>query len=275
MKKMWSSTLGIVTLLILGLIVLSNTALAAEESAEALAKKSQNPVSSLISVPFEANFKFNSGPKDKTDFVLNIKPVIPVRISEDWNLINRVITPVIYQGSRGPGLGGVTGLGDITYQAFFSPAKPGKVIWGLGPQVGIPTGTDRLTSDQWTIGPTAVVLSMPGHWVLGAVASNSWNIGEGYNDAPNVHFFSLQYFVNYNMQDGWYLTSAPTITANWKAGSDDKWTVPFGGGAGRVFKIGNQSINAKLAAYYNVEAPDDASDWTLQATAAFLFPKGR
>ena len=137
----------------------------------------------------------------------------------------------------------------------------------------MPTGMDRLTSNQWTLGPSAVGLMMPGHWVLGALVSNVWNIGGGYDNAPDVNFFSAQYFINYNLEGGWYLSTAPTITANWKADSDDTWTVPFGGGVGRVFHIGKQAVNMKLAGYYNVEKPENASDWTLQATITFLFPK--
>jgi hypothetical protein len=272
MKMLRQSTLFIAVLFMLGIIAQANTAWTEEQSSHDLAKQSQNPVSSLISVPFEFNFNFNAGPLDETDVITNIKPVIPISFNKNWNLINRIIVPAISQGER-PGAGRVFGIGDTTYQGFFSPAKVGKIIWGLGPQLGIPTGMDRVTSNQWTLGPTAVVLTMPGHWVIGALVSNFWNLGNGYDDAPNVNFFSGQYFINYNMKGGWYLTTAPVITANWNADSGQKWTVPFGGGLGRVFKVGNQHINARLAGYYNTEKPDDASDWTLQATVTFMFPK--
>ena len=185
----------------------------------ALAKASQNPVASLISVPFENNSTFNNGTEDVYVNILNIKPVIPMGITENFNLINRAIIPVIYQEdspSGIPGDGSLFGLGDITYQGFFSPKKPGKFIWGLGPQLDIPTGMDRLTSDQWSLGPAAVVLTMPGHWVIGALVSNVWNIGNGYDDAPDVNALTAQYFINYNMKGGWYLTSAPVMTANWR-----------------------------------------------------------
>jgi len=273
MKESRTSAFFIAMVFMLGIMAWTNTARAEEQGTSDLAKQSQNPISTLISVPFEGNLNFNAGPEDETDFILNVKPVYPVQISENWNLINRLIMPLISQGERGPGLNREFGLGDVTYQAFFSPAKPGKIIWGAGPQLGIPTGMDRATSDQWTLGPALVVLAMPGQWVFGGLVSNFWNMGNGYDDAPNVNFFSAQYFVNYNMKGGWYLTTAPTITANWKADSDNTWTVPFGGGAGRVFKIGKQPVNAKLVAYSNVERPDNASDWTLQAQLTFLFPK--
>jgi len=269
MNKLRITTLFIAMLFMLGIMASANTARASED----LAKQSQNPVSSLISVPFENNLNFNAGPEDKTDYILNIKPVIPMSFSKNWNLINRVIAPVMSQGERSPALGRIFGLGDITYQGFFSPAKPGKIVWGVGPQLGMPTGMDRLTSNQWTLGPAVVVLAMPGHWVVGTLVSNFWSIGDGYDDAPDVNVFSAQYFINYNMKGGWYLTSTPIITANWEADDDNTWTVPFGGGVGRVFKMGKQHINAKLAGYYNVEKPDNASDWTLQAQITLMFPK--
>ncbi len=268
MKKFRITTLLMVMLFTSGIIALTNTA-----RADDLAKASQNPVSSLISVPFELNFNFNAGPKDETDLVMNVKPVIPISFNKNWNLVNRVIVSLISQGERGPGLGRVFGVGDTTYQGFFSPAKPGKIIWGVGPQLGIPTGMDRATLNQWTLGPTAVVLTMPGKWVIGALASNFWNIGSGYNDAPNVNIFSGQIIVNYNMEGGWFLTSAPVITANWNAESGNQWTVPLGGGLGRIFKIGKQPVSMQVQGFYNVESPDDASDWAMQATLKLLFPK--
>ena len=152
-----------------------------------LAKQSQNPVSTLISVPFENNSTFNNGPEDAYANILNIKPVIPMSFGENWNLINRAIVLVIYQGERVEGEGDVFGLGDITYQAFFSPKKPGEFIWGLGPRLGMPTGMDRLTSNQWTLGPAAVGLMMPGHWVFGLLVSNVWSIGGGYDNAAHKY----------------------------------------------------------------------------------------
>ena len=255
------------------ILLIPNTARTEDKATQDLAKESQNPISTLISVPFENNTTFNNGTEDAIVNILNIKPVVPLSIGENWNLINRLIVPVIYQEERFPGEGDVFGLGDFTYQGFFSPKKAGKLTWGLGPQLQLPTGMDRLTSNQWALGPAAVGLMMPGPWVVGLLVSNVWNIGGGYEDAQDVNFFTAQYFINYNMKGGWYLTTAPIITANWEADSDNTWTVPFGGGVGRVFKIGKQPVNLKVAGYYSVERPDNASDWNLQAQLTFLFPK--
>lgn len=258
--------------------------------ADELAKQSQNPLGTIISAPFENNFYTGIGPSDSNTYVLNMKPVYPVRIG-DWNLINRFVVPAIYsQGQDIPvppdqeidagwaGLielaqGSEFGLGDISYSAFFSPAKASKWIWGVGPAFILPTATeDRYASDKWSIGPTAVALSMPGNWVVGVLAQNVWSFA-GSSSAADVNKFLFQYFVNYNLNAGWYLTSTPVITANWEASSGNQWTVPVGGGVGRLVKHGNLPVDYKLAAYKNVEKPQFGADWNIQFTVKLLFPK--
>ncbi len=267
----------------------------AAPDAKALAKASQNPVASMISVPFENNATFNNGPDNVYVNVLNIKPVIPMSISTNWNLINRAIVPVIYQNDGFMGqmhvdgvsigqpttdyttkegdIGSLFGLGDIIYQGFISPKKPGKLIWGIGPQINLPTGTDRFSSNQWSAGPAVVLLAMPGHWVYGALVSNVWNIGSGYDDAADVNAMTFQPFVNYNFDKGWYVNMSPVMTANWEADSGDQWTVPLGGGVGRVMKLGSQHVNLRSSVYYNVQEPGDDNAWNMQLTCTFLFPK--
>lgn len=271
--KPFKCSQAFVMLLVIAMTLFSVCQHALAQDHQELAKASQNPVSSLISVPFENIFNFNSGPEDETDYILNIKPVYPVGISKNWNLINRAIVPVISQGERYQGQDRQFGLGDISYQGFLTPAKPGKAIWGVGPMITLPTGSDdRLTSDKWSAGPAFVALAMPGKWVVGGLLYNIWSFA-GDDDASDVNTMGFQYFINYNMADGWYLTMTPTITANWEADSSNTWTVPFGGGVGRVFNIGKQPVNAALRAYYNVEKPDNASDWSLNFQIVFLFPK--
>jgi len=269
------------------LLVTSNQNVFATED---LAKQSQNPLGTIISAPFENNLNFGIGPSDATAYILNMKPVYPVNLG-DWNLINRFILPVIYSEGQDvpipPGTvidagyagiielaqGSAFGLGDITYQAFFGPAKPGKWIWGTGPAFVLPTATeDRYASDKWSAGITAVALSMPGKWVIGALAQNVWSFAGG-SDASNVNKLLFQYFINYNLENGWYLSSTPTLTANWEASSGDRWTVPFGGGVGRLVKFGKLPVDFKLVAYWNVEKPSNGPDWNLQFTVKFLFPK--
>ena len=237
-----------------------------------LARAVQNPVASMISVPFQANTDFDFGPEGGTNTVMNIQPVLPFKLNDDWNLITRTIIPVISQPRLGPGMGRKTGIGDTSFSSFFSPAKPGKWIWGAGPIVVLPTSSDdRLGKDEWGAGVSAVFLTMRGPWVVGSLVSQVWDIDA--DRGNEIDFFTWQYFINYNLDDGWYLTSSPVITADWEASSGDRWTVPFGGGVGKIFRIGKQALNARAQIYYNVEKPDFVGDWGLRVELQFLFPK--
>jgi hypothetical protein len=257
----------------LGIAAFSHAVRAEEKSKEALAKAAQNPVADLISLPLQNNTNFGVGPGDDVQNVLNIQPVMPVELSENWNLITRTIAPVIYQPELVPGYGSEFGLGDINTTLFLSPAKPGKIIWGVGPVFSFPTASDRvLGTDKWSAGPSAVVLTIRGPWVVGALANNLWSYA-GDDDRKDVNQFLFQYFINYNLPQGWYVSSAPIITANWKADSGNKWTVPLGGGIGKIFRIGKQPVNAQVQAFYNVAKPDNGPDWTLRLQLQFLFPK--
>lgn len=273
MKEFRITTLLFAALTILGIVAFTHAVRAEEEGTADLAKKTQNPVSDLISLPLQNNINFGVGRGDDVQNMLNIQPVIPLKLSEDWNLITRTIVPVIYQPELVRGTGSEFGLGDINATLFLSPAKPGKVIWGVGPIFSFPTATDKvLGTDKWSAGPSAVALMIRGPWVVGALASNLWSYA-GDDDRENVNQFLLQYFVNYNLPQGWYISSAPIITANWKADGGDVWTVPFGGGVGKIFRIGKQPMNAQVQAFYNVAKPDNGPDWTLRLQLQFLFPK--
>ena len=245
----------------------------AAQSNEALAKAAQNPVANLISVPFQDNINFNVGPEEKTQNVLNIQPVIPVSLGPDWNLITRTIVPVISQPGFAPGEGRTNGLGDIQFTAFLSPANAKGLIWGVGPIVQLPSNTDKvLGNDRWGLGPSAVALRIVGHWVYGALANNVWSVSSSNHD-PSYNNFLLQPFINYNFPGGTYLTAAPIITADWEANSNDRWTVPLGGGVGKIVRFGKLPVNFQTQAFYNVEKPQNGADWTLRLQAQLMFPK--
>jgi len=230
----------------------------------------------LISFPVQNNTNFEYGPLEEIQNVTNIQPVIPFRLTDEWLLISRTIVPLIHQPEFYDGQGSEFGLGDINQALFIGPADPGKFIWGAGPIFLLRTATDaRLGTGKWGIGPAVVGLTMPRPWVLGALVQNIWSFA-GDGDRPDVNQMLIQYFVNYNLPKGWYLTSSPIITANWKADSDNTWTVPLGGGAGRLFRIGKLPVNMQLQGFYNVEKPDILGpDWTLRFQVQILLPKGR
>jgi hypothetical protein len=252
-----------------------------------LAKQSQNPIGNMISLPMQNNTYFDVGPSEEWANSFQFQPVYPVNFGK-VNLINRAIIPINYLAGQEVTVpareqiqddfvtfdtDSVFGLGNITWQGFISPAKPGKLIWGAGPVLQIPTNTDdRLGTDKWSAGPGFVALAMPGKWVMGVLGYNIWSFA-GPSDEDDINSLLFQYFINYNLAHGWYLSSAPVITANWEADSSQRWTVPLGGGVGRLVKFGKQPVDFKVQSFWYAEKPDNGPDWSLQLQVKLLFPK--
>jgi hypothetical protein len=230
-------------------------------------------VASLISVPLQNNTGFGIGPYERTQNVLNVQPVIPVGISEDWNLIVRVIQPIVWQPNVSQSSQGWFGFGDMNPTFFFSPAKPHKLIWGVGPTFVIPTATaDELGQGKLSMGPGVVLLTTPGHWVIGTLINNVWSVA-GSGSRPPVNQMLLQWFVNYNLKKGWYVATSPIVTADWRASSGNQWVVPLGGGVGRIMRLGNQPVNLLAQLYGNAVHPAGASPWGMRLQIQFLYPK--
>lgn len=235
-----------------------------------LAKATQNPLAAMYSLPFQNNTTFGFEPNNTSQNVLNIQPVIPVKISEGINLINRLIVPVITQPqSFDDPNSSTTDIGDISYTAWLSPSKVSKIIWGVGPALQIPTGSeaDEFGSREFGVGPSVVALTMIDKWVAGIVLNNVWTFGDAEENK-----FLFQYFVNYNLPKAWYVVSAPILTANWNAADDQQWIIPFGVGAGKVFKLGKQPINVNAQGYYNSVKPDGWGEWQARVQVQLLFP---
>ncbi len=278
-KRRISPLIRIAAGLCLGVIV--SYSVSAEEKAGGggdLRSAAQNPISSLISLPFK--FTVDQGANNGDAQILNINPVVPVTVG-DWNLVSRALIPIAnvdgaIQGPNNPSPGrgnGASGLGDINYSLYFSPVKYDKVIWGVGPSINLPTASDdQLGSGKWSAGVTGVALAQPDWGTVGGLVRQLWSFA-GDSDRKSVNQTLIEPFLNYNLDNGWYLTTDLVITANWQADSDNRWTVPLGGGVGKLFKVGEQPINAKLEAYYNVERPDGAPEWQFAFQWAFLFPK--
>jgi hypothetical protein len=247
----------------------------AQQDSTEIAKEAQNPIANVISVPVENDFSPQTGIHKDDSYVMEMKPVVPLRLSNDWILITRSIIPVIQVPSLAPGISGTTGLGDIQESLFLSPAKAGPVIWGAGPAISFPTATQSiLGTKKLSVGPNLVVLRIQGHWLFGTLAQNLWSV-EGPKARPAVNQMLLQPFVNYNLRHGWYLTTSPIITSNWEVRPGQRWTVPVGGGVGRIVHLGRQPVSMYAQFFRNVERPDGISHWSARFEMTFLFPKKR
>src|SRR5580658_987967 len=231
----------------------------ADTDATDQAKQSQNPIADLISVPFQNNTNLNAGPDRGTLNVLNVQPVVPVPLGSDWAVITRTILPVISEPALSSDGSRTNGIGDVLFSAFFSPRSSQGWIWGVGPAVQAPTHSNTLLgNDKWGLGPTFVVLHLEASspWVYGVLINNVWSVSA---DRRSRAFNNglAQPFVNYNMGHGTYLVSSPIITVNWTAAGSQQWTVPLGGGLGKIVHIDKLPVNMQLAGYYNVARPTE------------------
>jgi hypothetical protein len=241
--------------------------------AEELARQLSNPVASLISVPFQANFDFGAGlDNEGTAITLNVQPVIPISISENWNLISRTILPIAHRDYLPLPDGDTFGLGDITQSLFFSPKHPGAsgIIWGAGPVILIPTATDDvLGAGQLGLGPTAVVLKQSGRWSVGALVNHIWSVA-GDDDRDDVNSTFLQPFVTRQLGRGRSVTLNTETTYDWE---HEEWTVPINLSYSQVFKAGDRSMSFLVGARYYVDGPETAPQWGLRAALTLLFPE--
>jgi hypothetical protein len=248
--------------------------MAQSEGDAGLAQELSNPLADLMSIPFQLNYDRDIGPLDEgTKYQLNIQPVVPFELSDDWNLITRTIVPVIWQEDTFPNSGSQFGLGDINMSLFFSPRKPtpGGLIWGAGPVLLFPTATDDLLgAEKWGAGPAAIVLTVRGPWTLGALANHIWSLAGngGRSDISNTF---LQPFAAYTWPSAWTASVQSESTYNWKT---EKWSVPVNVAVSKLVRWGKLPVSLQAGVGYWAESPNTGAEgfrFRLQAT--FVLPK--
>ncbi|HEY5310986.1 MAG TPA: hypothetical protein VIK18_00660 [Pirellulales bacterium] len=245
------------------------------EDASALAKKLQNPIGDLYSIPFQNNINFNAGPNKGTQDILNIQPVIPIHINENWNVITRTILPLVWSPSLQPARSVSFGLAPTVFSAFLSPTNPvDGWVWGVGPIAELPTITSKtLGSNVWGLGPAAVVVKLAGPIIAGALVNNVFSLG-GTSGPGGTRYsvLTVNPFFNYNFGEGWYVGTSPIITANWQTSGNNAWTLPVGADIGRVIKIGGKlPVNFQIGAYYNALRPEFGGTWQLRTQVTLIF----
>lgn len=242
------------------------------DEGEELAKQLQNPVASLISVPFQNNFDFNMGPNDDGfKYTLNFQPVIPVSLGKDYNLIIRTIVPFIYQDDVIPDTS-QSGLGDIVQSFFFSPKKPvGGLILGFGPVFLWPSGTNEfLRSEKWGAGPTGLVLKQTGGWTFGLLFNHIWSYA-GEDNRAYVSSTFLQPFISYTTKTKTTFGLNTESTYDWRA---EQWTAPINVSVSQLVKIGKMPVQFALGAKVYADGPSGGPDWGLRFVVTPLFPTG-
>ena len=244
------------------------------DTQEELAKKLQNPIAALISVPFQLNYDQNIGSEDGGErWTLNIQPVVPIDLNENWNLISRTILPVVWQDDIFPGAGSQSGIGDVVQSLFFSPKAPteGGWIWGAGPVFLLPTGSDDLlTTDKWGAGPTGVVLRQQGPWTYGALANHVWSFA-GDDKRADISSTFLQPFLSYTTPSAVSYALQTESTYDWE---NEQWSVPIGAIISKVTNIGGQMVSIAGGVRYWAEAPESGPDgWGARLVFTLLFPR--
>ena len=253
------------------LIILASLPWGLVRGQDDLAQQLADPVSSLISVPFQSNWDFGIGPEDASRYTLNIQPVVPLSLDEDWNLIVRTIVPVIDAESSAAGVPDASGLGDIVQSFFFSPVDPvnGWIV-GAGPAFLYPSASDALLgSEQWGVGPTAVALKQDGPWTWGALVNHLSSFA-GDEARADINATFLQPFVSYITPSKTTYTLNSESTYDWER---DQWLVPLNAVVSQLVAIGDQPVQLSLGARYYAEGPDGGPEWGLRAAVTLLFPR--
>lgn len=244
------------------------------QNADQLAKQLSNPIANLTSMPLQLNYDHGAGIDDDGERIfLNVQPVIPMSIGEDWNLISRTVLPIIQQHEIFDGAGSQFGIGDTVQSLFFSPKAltGGGWTWGVGPALLVPTATDDvLGSEKWAAGPAAVALRQThAGWTYGALANHLRSFA-GDGNRADISATYLQPFVARSLGQGRTVSASLESTYDWEAA---QWTVPLNVGYSKVSRVGSQLVSYQGGLRYYMEAPDSAAEWGLRFTFTLLFPR--
>jgi hypothetical protein len=246
-----------------------NTSATPAETTQELAKEKHNPFADQITVPIQVSSSLDVGPGNGTAGGLDVQPAIPFSLGQDWLLIMRPDLSLLVSEEPNRKLG----LSDLELQTYLTPKSAQKWIWGAGPVLQAPTATaSALGTGKWSAGPAVGLVYMSGPWVNGILANHVWSFA-GDHTRDDVSQTTLEPVISYNLENGWYAAFDSTMTANWNAPADKRWTIPVGLDVGKAFQLGKQSLSLQLGTYYNIERAEGAARWLIRLQVSLIFPK--
>jgi hypothetical protein len=241
----------------------------AKRSESDLARQLQNPLtnSTLLRLPLQRDFSSYTDRNNPTQTIISANSMIPFSFTPGWNTNARSVSPV-FTGKSGAG---GFGIRDLSLSALVTPADVPTVTWGLGPALSFPAANSAARNDKRGVGISGAAVYSLKAWVGGVFISNTWSF-EGSSPGRNANQMVVQPFLNYNLSKGWYLTSAPAITVDWQSNGSEAWTVPVGGGVGKVVSLYGQMFNLGAQGYVYPVHPAPGNTWAVQTTLQWLFP---
>lgn len=240
-------------------------------SAQELAKEKHNPFADQITIPLQLSSSLDVGPANGTAGGFNVQPAIPLSLSQDWRLITRTSLSLLSTEQPHRKLG----FGDIELQTYVTPGFSDKWIWGVGPVVSAPTASEAsLGTGKWCAGPAAGLVFISGPWVNGILANQIWSFA-GQSDRAAVSQSTFEPVISYNFENGWFLGFDSTMTADWNAPADKRWTIPIGLDAGKEFQMNKHTLSVQFGTYYNIERSEVAARWLVRVQVSLVYPKSR
>ena len=241
-------------------------------NSQVLAKKLVNPLTDMVSIPFQFNWLNNIGPEEELRTVLYIQPVVPMSISKKWNMIGRWVTPYI---SNPMSFGGSSGIGDVMAQGFFSPKTSGTFLWGVGPMFNLPTTTNPMLGlGKWAFGPTGAIVKQSGGMTYGLLVNNIWSFaGTGKTERSDVNMGYIQPVIAHTSRGGVTVVLNTETVVDWKQPEGERVAAPVNVAVSKITTFGVMPMSVQIGGGYYVVRPSYAPSWQLRTTFTLLVPR--
>lgn len=245
-------------------------------------KELSNPISTIWSLTFQENTYWLTAPaghSERNNINLQFQPVLPIGLTDDWNLINRPVFQVLnstpYVNKSG-NLHRVTGFGDTIFATMLSPTSKltGNWLVAAGPTFIFPTASNsRLGQNKWQLGPAGVIGYMGEKFLIGIFPQQWWSVGgPGSNTISQLN---MQYFASYFFGKGYSITTSPNMLVNWYAPKgQNELTFPIGLGFSKVQRLGILPVRFAVQGQYMPIHPSAfGQKWNIQVVVAPVIPK--